>query len=56
MKVIQNYITNFEFCEGKNLKHFIYKAKQLMVNQKKLKKSLQILEDGASSYIDHGFV
>ena len=43
--------TNFEFCEGKNHKHFkntlIYKAKQKILT-KKFKKNLHILKDGAS--------
>ena len=45
-----NPYTNFKFCEGKNHKHLentlIYKAKQYMLF---FKKSLHILEDGASS-------
>ena len=44
--------TNFEICGGKNHKHLkntlIYNAKKFMLTTK-FKKSLQILEDGASS-------
>ena len=43
---------NFEFCEGKDHKQLkntlTYKAKQFMLT-KKIKKSLNILEDGACS-------
>ena len=50
MKVIQNFATTFEFCEGKNHRHLekkmIYKAKQFMMT-KEFQKSLHILEDGA---------
>jgi hypothetical protein len=44
--------TDFEFCEGKNHRHFenmlIYKAKQIMMTKINSKKSLHVLEDDAS--------
>jgi hypothetical protein len=44
--------TNFEFCEGKNHRHFknipIYKAKPIMMTKKNSKKIMRIFEGGAS--------
>ncbi len=52
MKVIQFYELTLNFVKKKNHRHFknklIHKAKQFMMTNKFPKKSLHILEDGAS--------
>ena len=56
MKVIPNYILVLNFVREINHKHLkntlVTKAKPFML-EKRFKKNLYILEDGASKYIEH---